>query len=134
VALRQPGQSMILAKPTGLLPHKGGLRLDPDSRDYRIVAEWIIAGTPPPAPDAPVLEDLEVLPHQIRLDAGAQQPLLVRAHYSDGRIEDVTQWAKYSSADESVVKVSEDGEVEVVGPGEGAVVVWFSSHIALARI
>ncbi len=26
-----PGRSLILTKPTGLLPHKGGVRLDPDS-------------------------------------------------------------------------------------------------------
>ena len=41
---------------------------------------------------------------------------------------------KWSSADESVCRVDENGLASVVGPGEGAVVAWYASKIAIARI
>ena len=41
---------------------------------------------------------------------------------------------KWSSADESVCRVDENGVASVVGPGEGAVVAWYASKIAIARI
>ena len=44
VELSDPGRSLILAKPTGALPHKGGLKLDCPSRDYRVLSQWIASG------------------------------------------------------------------------------------------
>jgi hypothetical protein len=41
---------------------------------------------------------------------------------------------KWSSADESVCRVDEQGKASVIGPGEGAVVAWYSSRLAIARI
>lgn len=129
-----PGRSLILAKPSGLIPHKGGLRLEEGSRNYRILAEWIAEGAPGPLPSDASLERIEVLPHSLQLSPSDTQPLIVRAHYADGRIEDVTHWAKFSSANETVARVDDQGEIAVVGHGKGAVVVWFASRIAMASI
>ena len=41
---------------------------------------------------------------------------------------------KWSSADESVCRVDEHGKTSVIGPGEGAVVAWYASQLAIARI
>src|SRR5580658_5541112 len=41
-----PGRSLFLLKPTGAVPHKGGLRFQVDSHEYRVLAEWIAAGQP----------------------------------------------------------------------------------------
>ena len=57
-----PGRSLILTKPTGLLPHKGGVRLEPGSLEYRVLAEWIASGVPGPKADDPQIVRLEVLP------------------------------------------------------------------------
>ena len=38
----------------------------------------------------------------------------MRAHFSDGHVEDVTRWAKFASTDESVARVDESGKVTVV--------------------
>src|SRR4030095_11247418 len=46
-----PGRSLILTKPTGLLPHKGGVRLEAGSLEYRVLAEWIARGGPGPKAD-----------------------------------------------------------------------------------
>ena len=116
------------------MPHKGGLRLQVDSPDYQILAEWLVAGAAPPRPDDPKLDRLEVLPASVRLTVGQSQPLIVRARYSDGRVEDVTDWAKYTSTQEPVAQVDADGVVKNVGYGEGAISVWFSSQIVVAHI
>ena len=129
-----PARSLILTKPTMAAPHKGGKQLDPRSYDYRVLAEWIAKGSDPPGENEAKLKRLEVLPEHSVLRPGQRQKLIVRAHYGDGRIEDVTQWTKFSSTDETVASVSEDREASVIGHGEGAVVAWFSSQVVLARM
>lgn len=129
-----PGRSLILAKPSGAIPHKGGLRLEEGSRDYQILAEWIAAGSAGPLPEDAPLERIQVLPEAIRLSDSDQQQLIVLAHYADGRSEDVTHWAKFSASNESVVQVDEHGAVSVVGSGKGAIVAWFASRIAISSI
>jgi hypothetical protein len=134
IELSAPGRSLLLAKPTGALPHKGGLRLDVDSRDYRILSEWVAQGATPPRADDPELERIEVLPAESMLRPGDEAQILVLAHYSDGRRADVTHWAKFSSTDESIAGVDEHGRAEVRGSGQGAVLAWFGSKVALARL
>ncbi len=129
-----PGRSLLLAKPTTLIPHKGGLRLEENSRDYQLLANWIAGGSPGPQAADARLEAIEVLPTDLKLDLDDQQQLLVLAHYADGRTEDVTHWAKFNSANEVVAEVDEDGQVRVVGRGKGAVVAWFASRIAISSI
>lgn len=129
-----PTKSLLLTKPTMATPHKGGKRLDPRSRDYRILAEWIAAGSPGPREDEASVTHLEVEPPLSILRKGDRQRYLVTAHYSDGSRLDVTDWARFASADESVAMVEEDGETEVVGHGEAAVTALFASKVAIARI
>jgi hypothetical protein len=129
-----PGRSLILTKPTGLIPHGGGLRFKPDSLEYRILAEWIAAGSPPPSADDPRLARIEILPPGVILSPGATQQLLVLAYYSDGHVADVTRFAKYTASDASVAEVDDGGQVRVMGYGEGAVTAWFSSMVTIASI
>ena len=134
-----PGRSLILTKPTGLLPHKGGVKLDPASLEYRVLAEWIAAGTPGPKDDDPQIVELEVLPKyssQARLEktVGSTQQLVVLARFSDGHVEDATRWAKYTSVNGTVATVDERGLVKITGPGEAAIKVWYLNYNALAFI
>ena len=115
-----PGRSLILTKPTGLLPHKGGVRLEPGSPEYRVLAEWIASGVPGPKADDPQIERLEVLPQYSRQAVKATQQLVVLAHFSDGHVEDATRWAKYTSVNSAVASVDERGKVTISGAGEGA--------------
>lgn len=134
IDLLQPEASLLLAKPSGYIEHKGGVRLPSDSEDYRILAKWIAHGAKGPDASAPSLVRIEVLPEQSTLAVQQTHNLTVRAHYNNGRIDDVTRWAKFTSTDESIATVDEHGQIQVLGPGEGAVAVWFSSKIASARI
>jgi hypothetical protein len=132
--LTDPGRSLVLAKPSGAIAHKGGIRFATTSLDYRILAEWLSAGAAPPTDDDAFVVQLEILPGRSNQQIGRTQQILVRARYSDGRTEDVTRWAKWSSTDEAVCRVDEQGKTTVIGPGEGAVVAWYSSRLAIARI
>ena len=134
IELSDPGRSLLLAKPSGGIPHKGGLRFAVDSRNYQVLAEWIAAGAEPPTEKDAQLARLEILPGRTSLKKNARQQLIVRAFYSDGRVEDVTDWAKFTSSNEAVATVDENGLVNVVGCGEGAVTAWFASRIVIARI
>ena len=129
-----PGRSLLLLKATAAVPHKGGKRFEVDSREYEIISEWIASGAPGPVKDEPTIERVEILPSHVVLASGAEQPLTVRAHFSDGRTEDVTRWAKYTAANASVAQVNEEGLVTVVGHGEGAITAWYLSRIAIATI
>lgn len=135
IDLSQPAASLLLTKPTAATRHKGGKRLDPRSEDYRILAEWIASGAPGPSAQDATLSQLEVIPARSSVTKGATLQLQVKAHYSDGSVEDVTKWAKFASADETVAKVDPaNGQVEIIGHGEGAVTAWFSSQIVMARV
>ena len=134
VEFADPGRSLFLAKPTGAVPHKGGVRFETDSPSYRIISEWIADGAPAPRDDEPRVDHLEVSPGKSLHSIGETQQLLVTAHFTDGRREDVTPWVKWSSSNEAVCLVDNDGRVTISGPGEGAIVAWYSSQIALARV
>jgi hypothetical protein len=129
-----PARSLMLLKPTGAVPHKGGKRFDVDSMDYRVLSGWIASGTPGPKSDDPRIVRIELLPSHVVLDPNSVQQLSVIAHFSDGHAEDVTRWAKYSSANETVSQVSDSGEAKVVGFGEGAITAWYLSRIDIATI
>jgi hypothetical protein len=134
VELGDPGRSLVLAKPSGAIAHKGGVRFSTGSLDYRILSGWIAAGATRPDLEESRVERLELSPDRSLQRVGQAQQILARAHYSDGRSEDVTRWVKWSSADESVCRVDENGKAQVIGPGEGSIVAWFASKLAIARI
>jgi hypothetical protein len=132
--LAQPHRSLLLLKPTMTVNHGGGLRIDPDSPEYRLLADWIASGAPGPKSEEAKLVRIEVLPPMVTLKPGDKFQLLVRATYSDGRQRDVTHWAKFSSAEEGVAIVNDDGLVQVRGYGEAGIAVWFSDLVAVSEV
>jgi len=129
-----PGRSLMLLKPTHAVPHKGGKRFEVGSIDYRVISEWIAAGTPGPKESDPRIQKIEILPAGVLLKPGDTQQLLVRATFSDGHTEDVTHWVKFTAANASVTQVDDEGEVKVIGYGEGAITAWYLSRIAVATV
>ncbi|QDV36131.1 DUF1553 domain-containing protein [Tautonia plasticadhaerens] len=129
-----PAESLMLLKATGAVEHGGGPLFAPGSADYRVIAEWIGAGLPAPTEDDPRIDAVEAFPPAVSLRPGDTQQILVRASYTDGRTADVTRWAKFGTTDETVATVDDSGRLTVVGPGEGAVTVWFDSRVALSSV
>ncbi|HJT78842.1 MAG TPA: DUF1553 domain-containing protein, partial [Gemmataceae bacterium] len=130
----EPAHSLMLLKPTLALRHGGGQKLLVGSPDYRLLADWIASGAPGPRADDPRVERLEVLPASAVLKPKDTLRVLVRAWYSDGHAEDVTRWARFSSTEDMVAGVDQDGRVRVAGSGEAAVNVLFSNLVASCRI
>jgi hypothetical protein len=134
VEISDPGLSLLLTKPTTMVRHKGGKRLEAGSEDYQTLARWIAQGAPGPRADDVRLTALTVTPGERAVRVGEHLGLRVTARFSDGRDRDVTRWAKFTSADETVATVDGDGKVTVIGSGEGAVTAWYSSQVVIARI
>lgn len=128
IEFSEPARSLFLTKPTGAVPHKGGVRMEVDSRAYRILSQWIATGAPAPADSDVRLQDLRIG------ESGKTSGLQVIASYSDGTQRDVTQWSIFNSTDETIAKVSTNGVVEIVGSGEGAITAWYDSRIAVHKI
>ena len=134
VSLAEPAASLFLLKPTMTVPHGGGKRVDVDSLEYQVLSEWIAAGAPGPREDDPAVVGLEVHPRAATLRPGSKQRLVVRAKYSDGRVADVSRWARYSSTDAAVAEVRDDGVVTMVGRGEAAITVAYETSVLYARL
>ena len=129
-----PDDSLVLLKATRVLRHGGGTRFDEDSDHYRLLREWIAAGAVGPTPSDPTLERVEVFPPAALLGPGKSLHLIVLATYSDGRTEDVTRWAKFTSSEEQVATAGADGVVSVIGHGEAGVAAMFGTEVAVATV
>lgn len=134
VSLDDPARSLVLLKATRAIPHKGGERFKTDSPEYRILAEWIAQGTPPPSDQDARIERIEISPAHVVLRPGQSQPFKVTAFFNDGRQEDVTRWAKYTAGNTSVAPVDDNGVVKVVGHGEGSITAWYLSRLAIGTV
>ncbi len=134
VNVEEPGRSLILLKATGLVPHKGGKRFEVDSREFRILADWIAHGAPGLRSDDPRIDRIEMKPPSATLKPGDHLQFQVLAHFTDGRSVDVTRWAKYTSANESVAQAGDTGRLTVVNHGGGALVAWYMSRLAIASV
>ncbi|HUS07489.1 MAG TPA: DUF1549 domain-containing protein [Bryobacteraceae bacterium] len=134
ISLADPAASLILLKPSFGTPHGGGKRFAAGSLEYRVIAEWIANGTPPPSAKDKEVVSLEVFPKRATLKPGSEQQLVVRAKYSDGTIDDVTRWVKYNSNNEGVATVDDNGRVKMNGNGEAAVTLWYSSRVLYATL
>lgn len=134
IDLKDPPQSLLLLKPTMSRTHGGGKQFEAGSSDYGIILNWIRAGAPygHEGEKSVSLERVQVFPTQTVLDLGGRQQLLVTAHLSNGRREDITEQVLYISSDPEVVKVNEAGLVRPVKTGETTILIRTAGHAASA--
>lgn len=116
VNLVDPAGSLLLAKPTGMLPHGGGLRIVPDGPAFERLRRWIAEGASRSGSRRLVRLDVEPTRRVVER-AGAEVPLSVVARYDDGRVEDVTRWTVLTPADPSAVAIerADDRATATVG-------------------
>jgi hypothetical protein len=127
-----PDLSLVLAKASNRIPHRGGELFAKDSRAYELLVTWIQAGTPNVRADEPTLTSLEVLGGGRRMASGQEQQLLVRGTFSDGRVRDVTWLSKFYSNDVTVLGISETGRVKAKREGASTVRAHFMDKVAVA--
>ena len=59
---------------------------------------------------------------------------MVRAWYGDGTVEDVTNWARFTSSEDLVATVNDSGLISVVGHGEATINVNFGTRVAAVTV
>jgi hypothetical protein len=129
-----PDSSLLLLKATGQVPHGGGRRLQKNGYEYQLFRQWIVAGMPGSAPDAPHLVKLRMMPGDRVLRHEQVQQLAVLAEYSDGAVRDVTRQSEYSSNLDVVATVDPDGLVHSGRQsGEAAVMARHMGYVAVFR-
>jgi hypothetical protein len=132
INLASPGRSLMLQKASGQVPHGGGTLIEPDSREYRMLADWIAGGAPGPGTGEPRIERLALSPTAHTLIVGQTAQLAVTAYYNDGSSRDVTWLTQFFANDASVVEVSQAGEVRALRNGETSVRAHFDGQVAVA--
>ena len=115
-----PDQSLMLLKPTGQVPHEGGIRFAADSDEARAAAQ---TGSPPEPHDdqgtAPRLKSLRVFTgERINTSRRRTEQLRVTAEFDDGSTRDVTRQAAFDLSDPTLAEVSQAGLVHARGPCE----------------
>lgn len=129
INLIEPEQSLLYLKPTGQIPHAGGVRFEVGSNEAETILRWIEAGAHF-SPDEPRLEKLEIEPKEVAFNTvGEIQQVKVLAHFTDGSTEDVTHQAVYESKDEPVATVTEDGLVTSTRWGGTAILARFLGEV-----
>ena len=125
VNLAEPEASLLLQKASGQVPHKGGKLLDVGSPSYQLLLSWLQRGAPLDDITKSRLLNLEVEPSRYTGQVGQSYPLLVRARFADGSVEDATPFATFESRDPTVAAVDRNGRVMLQGVGGARLVVRF---------
>lgn len=135
LALAEPGSSLVVLKPTGALPHEGGIRFPVGSPEARELTAWIAAGAVDDISSAPKLVRLSVFPeYRAAAAPSLAQQLVVRAEFADGSSRDVTRMASYDVPDPTRAAVSAEGRASVAAPGEVVVAVRYLGGRAVSRL
>ena len=127
-----PDQSLLLRKPSGQVPHGGGIRLAETSDGYRVLREWIGQGAPWGAADEPQLVGFEVQPSQGLVPRQGTQQLRTIARYSDGAQRDVTATTMFATNDPAMAEVTPSGGVHALDlSGKFSVMVRYQGRVAV---
>ena len=134
VDVMDPDRSLLLLKPTGRVPHEGGLRFTVDSWEYRVIRAWI-AGGARRDPSQGAVEHIEIRPSTLNLQRpGSSVRLSIVARFAAGDEADVTPFCDFRVRDDAVADVALDGEVRGLRPGDTAVVASYNGRLASARV
>ncbi len=129
-----PERSLMLMKPSGVVPHVGGVLMQPGEPRYDLIRKWIAQGVKLDLKAAKVTK-IEVTPavNVIPLP-GMKQQLTVWATYSDGSKRDVSAEAFLDSGNIEVATMDKQGVVTAVRRGETAILARYEGSYAAATL
>ncbi|MAP07911.1 MAG: hypothetical protein CMM00_03460, partial [Rhodopirellula sp.] len=123
-------ESLILAKPTDADMHEGGKRLDEGSWQYNTLRNWIAAGAKFDKQKVDELDRLEIQPSEIQFQDESQTVTLTAiAHWADGTSEDVTDLCRFTTNDDAIAAIDENGLVSSGEPGDTHVVIAYDRAV-----
>ncbi|QEL15178.1 DUF1549 and DUF1553 domain-containing protein [Limnoglobus roseus] len=130
-----PGESLLLKKAVGSVPHEGGVRFPPASEEYAILRKWVAAGCPTDTDTAAKLAKLIVTPtQQILRGSQTSFQFSATAHFADGSTRDVTTLVAIETTTLGVVKVLPSGEVQKEQDGETVILVRYLGQQVPVRV
>ena len=128
IDLAVPDDCLLIAKATGTVPHSGGELFDKKSENYQTLLQWLVDGAKLDKTPPPKVTSIELFPESALLSTATKQKLTVLAHYEDGSDRDVTSLAYFSTNQDNVISVDQNGEVEAGSRGEAFVMCRFDAH------
>ncbi len=102
--LAQPPASLVLLKPTGMLEHGGGVRLEWEGSNHKLIERWIAEGAR--RLESTRLEEFSITPaSSVISNTEPSVRLQAFATFSDGTQRDVTAWTVFTPADPAAVEI-----------------------------
>jgi hypothetical protein len=134
VDLTSPADSLMVKKAVRAMPHGGGKRFEEGSDFHSVFVDWIKSGAAGPKDSDARIVRIEAFPKAALLKPKDTLRTIVRAVYSDGKMEDVTRWVRFGSSEELVANINDEGLVTVAGFGEAAITANFGSKVTTLTI
>jgi hypothetical protein len=130
-----PGRSLMLAKPTQEVAHGGGMRIEPGSKYYTTIYNWIAQGVPFGDPAKDKVDRIEMRPADVEMaKPGLDQQINVIAHYLDGGKRDVTKEAVIASNIPDTADVTADAVVKGARIGEATMLVRYEGKFGTVPV
>jgi len=131
VDLEHPEKSLFIVKPTKQVKHKGGEIYEEGSWEHNLMLKWIQQGAKIDVKETGEFGRLELFPKEIVFKkAGESIQIKVLAHWADGTVEDVTEFTRFRTNDESVAEVHEGGLVESKSKGDTHIVAFYDNGVS----
>ncbi len=129
VNLADPKLSLLLLKPTEVLNHGGGTRLEFEGAGATRLLDWIEAGAQRLRRRRIVRVDIEP-PTRIVKHLGATVELRATARFDDGQTANVTRWTTFTPEDPAAIEIDPvTAEATVRRRGRHVIVARFASHV-----
>lgn len=130
-----PHASLMLQKPSGGVPHGGGVLFDENHPYYQLLQAWIGTGVAFDLDSSPRVQSIEVHP-KLRILAlpGMVQQMRIVATYTDGTTRDVTADAFVESNNTDIAEVEEGGLIRTLRRGETAVLARYEGSYAASTL
>ncbi len=129
-----PEQSLMLMKPSGAVPHVGGMLIKPGQPHYELLKAWITQGAPLDRA-SPRVAKVEISPPNPTIPLPRmKQQFRVTATYTDGTQRDVTAEAYVDSGNIETLEADKTGLVTALRRGEAAVLVRFEGNYVATTV
>ncbi|HEV3339226.1 MAG TPA: DUF1549 domain-containing protein, partial [Pirellulales bacterium] len=129
-----PDQSLMLLKPTGAVPHVGGVLTHRGEPYYELLRSWIADGVKLDLDGARVTS-IDIYPkNPVIALPGMRQQMVVVATFGDGRVRDVTAEAFIESSSTEKLEIDRQGLATAVRRGEAAMLARYEGSYAATTV
>ncbi|MBU6295279.1 MAG: DUF1553 domain-containing protein [Planctomycetes bacterium] len=128
VSISRAGQSLLVTKALGAVPHTGGKKIEPGSPFHVQLTRWIHEGAKNDCASVAQPTAIRVYPSAMVMEENkGSGRLVVTADYSDGSIRDVTHLCAFYSSNDGVATPDAQGMVTPTGRGEAFILARFAT-------